>query len=104
MTNDMNPLTMPEEIQEAMIGHFEHAMNALGDTISSLHQAGMEPPAMASALAAAYARYVAALMAIGKHPASDVLDACKSGLDMMQGFVDEVHAATLKGLTEKGSA
>lgn len=104
MTNDMNPLAMPQEIQEMMVNQFHHALTAFGDTVVTLHDAGTEPPALASALAAAYARYVATLMAMNKMPVDQVMEACKSGIDTMQDFINEIHEQTTKVLAEKDAA
>lgn len=104
MTNDMNPLSIPDDVQQAMLNNFNHAMNALGDTIASLHEAGMEPPAMASALAAAYTRYVAALMCVNRKPVEEVLLACKDGIDTMQDFVNDIYKTTAEALAQKDAA
>lgn len=92
---------MNQEINmQAMHEQFNHAYAAIGDSVRSMTVANVDPAAMASALGAAYVRYMSALMVAGGRSKGEVLVAAKEGIDSMQEFVDEVFELAKSRLDE----
>lgn len=75
---------------------FNHAYQAIGDAVRSMNEMRINPASMASALGAAYVRYIAALMALTGQPKEGVLNAAVDGIGSMGEFVDEVFDSAIK--------
>lgn len=99
MTEDSNGVITPAVAQQ-----IQHASEALSDTIKTLMDSGMEPPALATALSGQFINFIVLVSAIQRIPKEQMMDRIVESVQTMQGFAferydqlrAEIDAAILK--------
>lgn len=96
---EINTTELTEQQMADMQAHFTKAMHALTETQRMMNEAGISPPALASASCAAYVSYVAAMSMIMGLDRARVISVCQEAIASMRDYVDEVYermAETMK--------
>ena len=96
----MNDEQITPETKKQLDEHFDKAMQALVETQRSLNEAGIAPPALASALCASYVTFVAALIAASDLPRELVLRTAKEAIDSIGDFAIESYERMVKKIKE----
>ena len=93
----MTPTT--EQLNQA-----NHAMEIISDSVKSLNAAGIDPVAVATALASNYVHFVTAMAAALGTPKEKIIPSCCQALEGLKEFSDEIYDAMRESITTKEAA
>lgn len=102
MTEQTTTPSADQPDMAALNSSFDHAMRLLLETQRTINNSGVPAPALASALAASYVTYVAAMIAAMGLPKDDVASTCKRAIDTMDDFISAAYDRMVKEIAEAG--
>lgn len=98
MNDAMNQLSDAQRLEVEQ--QIMHATRVMFEATKNLNELGVSAPAIATACATTYVNFVGAMAFTLGLDKSTVLENCKSALDSMNGFVDDLY----QGLTDRTAA